>query len=246
MKIIGDLNKSKIMLIHGAGFHWNNCFREVIRSLKDDHCIIIPFLPGHCDERKELMESVEKTSIDITKQLFRENIKEIDIVYGISLGASVALEIALNNAITIRKIVLDGGQYVSMGEQAEFFSGIMSKQFMNLLKGEHLQKEIRDNMGYKDNDIEILKPMLYEYITEEVLYSAFMAAYNYDITTRDKKLSVPKVLVIFGSKEIYAKNSCSILKPLISNEFSIKEIDNMGHSEALSLHPDFIVDILKE
>lgn len=34
MKIVGDLNNPKIMLVHGAGFYWENCFREIMESLK--------------------------------------------------------------------------------------------------------------------------------------------------------------------------------------------------------------------
>lgn len=245
MKIIGDLNNPKIMLVHGAGFHWDNCFGKIIASLKKDYCFLIPALPGHCDEKKGLMESVEKTAIEIGKQLSDENVKEINTIYGVSLGASVALEIALNNTVNIKKLILDGGQYVSMGDKTEFFSKVMSKQFMNLLKGEHLQKEIRDNMGYKDNDVDVLRPMLYESLTENVLYSALIAAYNYDITKRHDKLSSSKVIVTFGSKEIYAKNSSLILRQLSGNELLIKEMDNMGHSEVLSIHPNLIIELIK-
>lgn len=245
MKIIGDLKNPKVMLVHGAGFNWENCFGKIIASLKKDFCFLIPILPGHCDEKKGLMDSVEETAKEICKQIYGENIKEIKTLYGVSLGASVALEIALNNMVKINKLILDGGQYVSMGDKTDFFSKVMSKQFLGLLAGEHLQKEIRENMGYTDNDVDVLRPMLYKSLTENVLYSAFIAAYNYDITKKNEKLLSSEVMVTFGSKEIYAKNSSLLLRQLSDNELLIKEMDNMGHSEALSKHPDLIIDLIK-
>ena len=101
------------------------------------------------------------------------------------------------------------------------------------------------NMGYTDNDVDVLRPMLYKSLTENVLYSAFIAAYNYDITKKNEKLLSSEVMVTFGSKEIYAKNSSLLLRQLSDNELLIKEMDNMGHSEALSKHPDLIIDLIK-
>lgn len=40
-------------------------------------------------------------------------------------------------------------------------------------------------MGYDENDIEVLKPMLFKSISNETLYSAFKAAYSYDITNKN-------------------------------------------------------------
>lgn len=246
MKIVGDLNNPKIMLVHGAGFYWENCFREIMESLKSSYCILLPVLPGHSNINEEPIKSVEQVAAMIIKEIKDLRVDNIELAYGISLGASIVLETILCGEVNIKKVILDGGQYINMGENIELFSNIMSKQFIGLLENNHLQKEIRDNMGYDENDIEVLKPMLFKSISNETLYSTFKAAYSYDITNKNSdKLATKDISVSFGSREIYAKDSLNYLEKLIKKELEVEEIKDMGHSEALSKHPEIIIEMIK-
>ena len=191
----------------------------------------------------EIALNVESSYIKEIKDLRVDN---IELAYGISLGASIVLETILCGEVNIKKVILDGGQYINMGENIELFSNIMSKQFIGLLENNHLQKEIRDNMGYDENDIEVLKPMLFKSISNETLYSTFKAAYSYDITNKNSdKLATKDISVSFGSREIYAKDSLNYLEKLIKKELEVEEIKDMGHSEALSKHPEIIIEMIK-
>lgn len=246
MKIIGKLSNPKILLIHGAGFYWKSCFCNIVNSLKDDYCLFIPQLSGHDLTANGTIETVEKVANTISEELYEiGNIKKFNIVYGISLGASIALELVLQKFIKADKLILDGGQYVSMGNNIDFFSSVMAEQFLGLLENRHLQREIRENMGYDNNDIDVLKSMLYKEITESTLKNAFNAAYKYDIHIKSNMI-YSDVIVVFGSKEVFARKSSLFVKEKCIGNFYIKEIENMGHAEALSLHPNLIVELMQD
>lgn len=240
MHIIGDNRKPKAMLIHGAGFYWETCFADIVNQVKDKCCLLIPELEGHCCEPDERMVSVHASADRIIQALIRHDCREIDVVYGISLGASVALEIALQNSINISNLILDSGQYESMGEMTEHFSAIMADEFAKLVHGEHLISPVKENMGYlSDNDVDVLQPLIFPSITREALHKAFLAAYSYDIKERSERLDM-NVNMMMGGNEIYAKRSIPLIERMCLHAPEINEFPDKGHAEVLSKEPERI------
>ena len=235
--IIGNPKGKKILLIHGMGFYWCKCFSSIIKELKEKYCLLIPELKGHAPNCKEHINSVYESAIEIESELKYEDIEEIDLVYGISLGAAIALEIAIRNNITLNKLILDGGQYKSIGDKKFEYAEIISKEFEKITKGNHMSSIVQQQMGYlKNNDIEVLKPLMYLGISGTSLYKAALSAYSYDIKHVNKKLNID-IAVIFGGNEIYAKESVEYIKDICSKPLIIYQYDNMGHSEVLSKCP---------
>lgn len=132
LNIVGDKTNKKILLIHGVGFSYANCFKSIIAKLSKTYCIISPELPGHGNNTLGRLSSVEDVAEDLEKSLMLEDIVNIECAYGISLGASIALQISLNKKINVNNLIIDGGQYESMGEMIEPFSKVMAEQFDNL------------------------------------------------------------------------------------------------------------------
>lgn len=240
LHMIGDRRKPNVMLIHGVGFYWETCFAGIVNQLKDTCCIWIPELEGHCYEPDEGMVSVHASADRIIQALIQRDCSKMDVVYGISLGASIALEIALQNNIIISNLILDSGQYESMGEMTEHFSTIMTAEFAKLILGEHLISPIKENMGYlSDNDVDVLQPLIFPAITQEVLHKAFLAAYRYDIKERTEKLDM-NVNMMLGGNEIYAKNSVPLIERICLHAPEINEFPGKGHAEVLSKEPERI------
>ncbi|WP_034860616.1 alpha/beta hydrolase [Ruminiclostridium cellobioparum] len=244
LHIMGDSCRKKVMLIHGVGFYWETCFARIVNDLKDNFCLLIPELEGHCYEPGENMVSVNASANNITHSLLQNHFREIDAVYGISLGASIALEIALQNKISISNLILDSGQYESMGEMTEQFSTVMTGEFKKLINGEHLISPVKENMGYlSNNDVEVLQPLIFPDITQEALYRAFLAAYSYDIRERSERLGM-KVGIMLGGNEIYAKSSIPLVERICLNTPEINEFPNKGHAEVLSREPQLISQLI--
>lgn len=46
LHIIGKISNPKIMLIHGVGFYWETCFKEIIEALSGQYCIFASGIRG--------------------------------------------------------------------------------------------------------------------------------------------------------------------------------------------------------
>ena len=244
LHIIGGISKPKVMLVHGAGFYWETCFSRIIDDLKDRYCILIPELEGHTHNPEEYMVSVEATANNIAKELLKKDIHAIDVVYGVSLGASVAVEITINCRINIGNLILDGGQYESMGEMTEQYSNFMADAFLKLLEGENLASPVKENMGYSSgNDVEVLQPLIYKQITRKALLQAFLAAFSYDLKSKQIKID-SHVAVIIGGNEAYAEQCMPLLEEICLLSPKIFEYPNRGHAEVLSKDPEKIAELI--
>ena len=245
LNIVGNTDMKKVLLIHGVGFNYKNCFNEIINKLKKSYCVVSPEWPGHGSETVGILSSVEDVARDLEESLLSEGINHIACVYGISLGASIAVQIALNGQIKIDKLIIDGGQYESMGEMIEQFSTVMSEQFANLKNGIHLIETVREGMGYGDNDITVLTPMMYSKVKKTTLYEAFKMAYSYDIKNKDERFIMP-ICIMFGSKETYASKYIELIKSKSLDSVEILSFTNAGHAEILGTKPDLILNEIEK
>lgn len=245
LHIIGDINKKKVLLIHGMGFYWKNCFDTLIKQLKDKYCLLIPELEGHAPDSKGEIKSVNLCAETIIKGLSIIRISKIECIYGISLGASIALEIALKNKFEINKLILDGGQYESMGENTEQFARIISEEFQKIINGNHMMTEVQTQMGYlKNNDINVLRHLMYLDVSLDTLYKAGFAAYSYDIKDREEKLDM-NVILMCGGKEAYAQASIPLIQEKSLNTIKTCIFENKGHAEVLSKDSNEIVKLIE-
>lgn len=171
---------------------------------------------------------------------------ELDCIYGISLGASIAIEIALRDCIRINKLILDGGQFESMGIMKKIDAYFMAKEFQKVIQKKRMWSYVSKQMGYRNgNEIEVLYPLCCKRIQFDTLYDAALAAYGYDIKKRMEKLRM-KVVIMYGGNELFAAKSVSLVKEKCVSECEVYAYDNMGHSEVLSLHPEKLCEIIRK
>ena len=97
----GNGNGKRVLLIHGMGFNWKNCFDKVLHILGKNYYFIIPELSGHNASSDGAVTSVIHSAAYISNLLQMKGINQVDTVYGISLGASIALELAYKGDIKI-------------------------------------------------------------------------------------------------------------------------------------------------
>lgn len=240
---IGNPDKRKVLLIHGISFFWENCFQGIINELQDEYYLLIPELQGHNPHKKGKISSVYASAKQIIEELHRKNYGDVYAVYGISMGASIALEIAFQKEINIKKLIIDGGQYESMGIMKRIYAYIISKQLLKIMQKKHMMKSIQKKMGYCDNDVEILKSLTCETVKFKALYAAALAAYSYSIEKRQEKLEM-EVIVMCGTDEIYAQRSIPIVKRKCKNIF-VYESQEKGHAETLGKTPEKIANIIR-
>ena len=204
LHIIGDPSKKKVLLIHGMGFQWKFCFKKVIEELKRNYCLILPELGGHNMQGLGGFSNVYECADEIITSIRNHRIEELDCIYGISLGASIAIEIALRDCIRINKLILDGGQFESMGIMKKIDAYFMAKEFQKVIQKKRMWSYVSKQMGYRNgNEIEVLYPLCCKRIQFDTLYDAALAAYGYDIKKRMEKLRM-KVVIMYGGNELFA------------------------------------------
>lgn len=199
----------------------------------------------------ELMEHQLKM-LNILFRVFSQNFRCVSTYepkpyYGnMRIGASIAIEIALRDCIRINKLILDGGQFESMGIMKKIDAYFMAKEFQKVIQKKRMWSYVSKQMGYRNgNEIEVLYPLCCKRIQFDTLYDAALAAYGYDIKKRMEKLRM-KVVIMYGGNELFAAKSVSLVKEKCVSECEVYAYDNMGHSEVLSLHPEKLCEIIRK
>lgn len=230
--------------MHGMGFWWKKCFREIIDALSEKYCIILPEAAGHHNV-KEKRVNIDITDIaeHIENDLKEKGIGRIDVVYGISFGATVAAELVLRGRVSVDTLVVDGAQFVNMGGSGKLSAFVMAWQFMRLPKGRHMNSYVRGQLGYGDRDeIKILSPLMCDEISFSALYRSALACYMYDISTRGDFFC--DVVFMYGADEQFAAKSEMIARAKTKGNFRTVKFRGMGHAEALSTCAGEIADTL--
>lgn len=72
--LLGNKNGKRILLIHGMGFNWKNCFDKVLHILGKDYYFIIPELPGHSASSSGAVTSVILSADYISTALLKREL----------------------------------------------------------------------------------------------------------------------------------------------------------------------------
>ena len=104
----GKENKKTLLLIHPSVVKWDY-FENVIPLLQKDYHVFVPALPGYDFENDSDFTSVEQIASELNVWFKEKGYTELDVVYGCSMGGSIALMVALGQLARIKHCVMDGG-----------------------------------------------------------------------------------------------------------------------------------------
>lgn len=130
MKILeyGDINKRKIILIHGFQCPWQ-VWNKYIEYYKDMFHIIVPIMSGHNPEIKEDFISFLSDAKEIEDYILSHYEKDIYAVYGMSMGGVLTAVLWQNNRLSFEKIIFDGSPLISLNS---FMKGFMKKFYIDI------------------------------------------------------------------------------------------------------------------
>lgn len=110
-KTAGVSGKPIILIVH-AMFMSYNMYNELIKLLKDNYYIILPVLDGHDLCETSAFISAEDEAKKIISYLNENDISQIDILLGTSLGEIIAFEVFRKKEVNVRKLFLDGAPFI--------------------------------------------------------------------------------------------------------------------------------------
>ena len=144
IKTIGNKSNPAILLIPGM-FCTSEMPEIFARFLEDSYYSILPTLDGHHKE-EPVYHSKEADAAGIVSWLHENGIESLALIQGTSMGAEVALEVAHQIDIPVKRYLFDGGPFFHF---PRFFRAIMAKKFMmfmRMVKGKEKDQAINGLM----------------------------------------------------------------------------------------------------
>lgn len=242
----GDKNNKPIVLIHGMATTATACFEFLLEHLKDYYVVLVEVdghIPGKSDS---VLTSFTDACADIENYIQKEFGGHVYCIGGLSMGASMTVEIMGRNNITADKAFLDGAFIVKMGPVLKRVYTSLFVFFANWLqKGHSIPKFVYDNIYDKmfGEGNRGIVDHFYLDVRKETLKTVCNFVYSYSIHEEIKEFR-GESLFIYGSREPYARKGANLLKKHLPS-LEIRELENMGHGQYLyNCHKEYANDFV--
>ena len=110
----GDPTKQVVILLHPMGFSGTQFYEQLAPHFKGDYFFIAPDMGNHGDEQREF-HSIETEMSQLYVWLVKNDVKDIALLYGASMGAAGALVLMKHQDLSFRKVYLDGAPVARLG-----------------------------------------------------------------------------------------------------------------------------------
>ncbi len=110
----GDPVKQVVILLHPMGFSGTQFYEQLAPHFKDEYFFIAPDMGNHGDEESEF-HSIETEMSQLYVWLVKNDIRDIALLYGASMGAAGALTLMKHQDLLFVKVYLDGAPVARLG-----------------------------------------------------------------------------------------------------------------------------------
>ncbi len=205
-EVLGEKKNPAIILIHGMFCDASSCM-PFAEELQSEYYVIIPTLDAHY-EGSEKLSGVTQQAEQIVEYLHREDIKNIAMLQGTSMGAEVALAVAKKCDIPIGRYFFDGGPFFHFSALTRLIMVSKFKKLVATIKEKQPEELIREPLIQKlgIHQLEQYKNMLNsmgqatKYITEDDIKVLVKICYCCKLPRLTKEIS-EKFVFYFASEE---------------------------------------------
>lgn len=203
-------------------------FSKQISELKDSYELIPLDLPGHGNLSIEASENYFEDTLNYVIAQIKDNGE--GFIVGLSLGAALAVHIALKVPSLVKGIVLTGYSPFIPEELKE----VMEKQYEYFINIEENDANIAEHFMKLHGD-------RWKSTLRNVLYTM---TFNYPTATQEHidNIQVP-MLILNGSNELHEVEGATYIKK-IKNDIKIGLVPNAGHTANID-QPDIYNKILE-
>ena len=232
-----DKNKI-IVLIHPSLVMWDY-FEYILSILKEEYYVIVPALPGYDEENpNENFTSVEEIADNLLGWLKEHKIEKVDLLYGCSMGGSIALKMFSNHGIKIRNIICDGA--ITPYQLPWIVTRMIAiRDFLMIsigkIGGLKLLEKSFSTDEYSEEELKYVAKVL-DFISYKTIWRTFESCNNYVMPKHVSEHS-GRIQYWYGDKESKARAwDIKYMKTYFPNTEFIK-FENMGHGSMASLYP---------
>lgn len=129
MHLYGLPENPKMLLIHGVLTPWQ-IWEPQIQYFKERYHVLVVELDGHTQDKASRFVSVELEAEKIEKYCEDREIKEIEVVCGLSMGGTIAHALWKNQNLKIRHMIMDGAPLIPAGRIA---SAMMTRNYLKIV-----------------------------------------------------------------------------------------------------------------
>lgn len=241
----GRENPKTLLLIHPSVVKWDY-FESVIPLLQEDYHLLVPALPGYDFENNSDFTSVEQIASELNVWLQAEGYAKLDVVYGCSMGGSIALLAALGQSIPIRHCVMDGGitPYQLPWLLTRF---IALKDYLMMMIGRAggvalLEKAFATD-DYSKEDLQYVADVL-KHCSRKTIWRTFESCNNYKVPDPVPKMDTALHYWYAGSEEKERKRDIAYMKSRFpQTRFEI--LPDLGHGGLVLLKPALFADMIR-
>lgn len=232
----GDSANPKMLLIHGVLCPWQ-IWNEAVEHYSDKYFVIVPELDGHTQDAPSEFISIQEEAAHIEEWLRTENITQLDVLCGLSMGGGVAAKLWENGNVKINHLVLDGAPLTKAGGMTTrfitgFYAGIVRKSKQRDPKTLENFKKVFLPAKHLDNYLRLVDNMSDSSIIN-VCHSILQNTFPKNVSAEGMR-----ILYMYGTKsnESLSKKSAKLLKKRYKN-IMLQSCKGMMHAELFCFHP---------
>lgn len=178
---LGTKHDQKIIMIHGTGMSWD-MFMPCAQILSEEYHVILVSVPGHDPNTTEEFSTIEQIAGEIEKALINRGYKDVDMLYGLSMGGGIALRILADQCISFKHAVIDAG--ITPYELPWLFTRIiLIKDFLMTEWGKHSKKALSFAFPAEDYSPEAINRMFYvlQHMSAKTIWHVYDSTDNYSM-----------------------------------------------------------------
>ena len=241
----GKDNTKVILLIHPSLVTWDY-FEYVIPYLEKDYHLLIPVIPGYDLSDDSDFSSVEEIAWELADDLQQRGIREVETMYGCSMGGSVVLRMAADGLVKAKNYVLDGGitPYQLPWIMTRFIAlrdfGMMA---LGKLGGEKLIVKAFSSSEFSEDDMKYLAN-IFRHCTYKTLWNTFESCNNYRMPDRPMTFD-GTVHYWCAEKETSERDwDLKYMREFVPGTV-FKSFDGLSHGDMALFYPDMLAQELR-
>ncbi|WP_286904033.1 alpha/beta fold hydrolase [Clostridium sp. UBA1652] len=227
IKEYGDKTFPKVVILHPMLADGVICM-NLLKGLGNNYCYIAPDISSHGESKSKFI-SASNEAREFIKYLKENDYKEVDLIFGASMGAVVALYVINDGSINFKTIVLDGAPMYS--NSYILYSLLKIAMIINQKKARKKPKLIIKKMEKYYGELgEVMAKSLIR-ISKESMINILWSCTHFKFMKYSVNLQ-KKMFFEFGDKDFYSKRARVIKRKYPHVNINIRK--NYGHCEFLA------------
>ena len=236
----GDRSDPVVIILHPMGFSGSQFYEQLGPHFRGKYFFVAPDMGNHGKELREF-HSIEAEMSQLYIWLVKNDLRDITLLYGASMGAAGALHLFQHQDLQFQRIYLDGAPVARLGLLMRSIFGPVLIWTRNSMRKnmENANAEYMERYGEKMGREMGESFLKFSDASIQHIAQACVSGNTFPISEENEA----SITFDWGSKELYTKTSMPLVKKLYPKARVIIR-EGYQHCEYLAKHPeDYVTGI---